>query len=50
MVPRHGPLIWHPYEPTVDIIPNPQGSSTQYLRTLVPKAIYGMVFGTRVLQ
>ena len=26
----------------------PEGPSTQYLRTLVPKAIKGMVFGTRV--
>ena len=28
----------------------PKGPSTQYLRTLVPKANKGMVFGTRVLQ
>ena len=28
----------------------PEGPSTQYLRTLVPKAINGMVFGTRVLN
>ena len=27
-----------------------KGPSTQYLRTLVPKAIKGMVFGTRVLK
>ena len=27
----------------------PEGPSTQYSRTLVPKAIKGMVFGTRVL-
>ena len=30
-------------------LPDPEGPSTQYLRTLVPKAIKGMVFGTRVL-
>ena len=29
---------------------NPQGPSTQYLRTLIPKAIKGRVFGTRVLK
>ena len=29
---------------------SPEGPSTQYLRTLVPKAIKGMVFGTRVLK
>ena len=28
----------------------PQGSSTQYLRTLVPKAVKGMVFRTRFLK
>ena len=28
----------------------PQGPSTQYLRTLVPKTMYGMAFGTRVLK
>ena len=28
--------------------PSPEGPSTQYLRTLVPKAIKGMVFGIRV--
>ena len=28
----------------------PEGPSTQYLRTLVPKAIKGRVFGTRVLK
>ena len=28
----------------------PEGPSTQYLRALVPKAINGMVFGTRVLK
>ena len=28
----------------------PEGPSTQSLRTLVPKAINGMVFGTRVLN
>ena len=27
-----------------------EGPSTQYLRTLVPKAIKGKVFGTRVLK
>ena len=27
-----------------------EGPSTQYLRTLVPKAIEGMVFGIRVLK
>ena len=27
-----------------------EGPSTQHLRTLVPKAINGMVFGTRVLK
>ena len=34
--------------PEVDRIP--EGPSTQHLRTLVPKAIDGMVFGTRVLK
>ena len=29
---------------------NPAGPSTQYLRTLVPKAFKGMAFGTRVLR
>ena len=29
---------------------NLEGPSTQYLRTLVPKAIEGMVFGIRVLK
>ena len=29
---------------------NPEGPSTQYLRTLFPKAIKGLVFGTRVLK
>ena len=28
----------------------PEGRSTQYLRTLAPKAINGMFFGTRVLK
>ena len=28
----------------------PEGPSTQYLRTLVPKTIEGMGFGTRVLR
>ena len=28
----------------------PLGPSTQYLRTLVPKTLMGMVFGTRVLK
>ena len=28
----------------------PEGPSTQYIRTLVPKAIKGRVFGTRVLK
>ena len=28
----------------------PEGPSTQYLRTLVPKAIKGMILGTRVLK
>ena len=29
---------------------NPEGPSTHYFRTLVPKAIKGVVFGTRVLK
>ena len=29
---------------------SPEGPSTQYLRTLVPKAIPLMVFGTRVVE
>ena len=29
---------------------NPEGPSTQHLRSLVPKAINSMVFGTRVLK
>ena len=29
---------------------NPKGPSTQYLRTLVPKVIRGMVFGIRVFK
>ena len=29
---------------------NLEGPSTQYLRTLVPEAINGMVFGARVLN
>ena len=28
----------------------PEGPSTQYVRTLVPKAVKDMVFGTRVLK
>ena len=28
----------------------PEGPSTQYLRTLAPQTIQGMVFGTRVLR
>ena len=28
----------------------PKGPSTQYLKTLVPKTIKGMVFGTRVFK
>ena len=28
----------------------PEGPSTQYLKTLIPTAIKGMVFGTRVLK
>ena len=33
----------------VDIV-GPKDPSTQCLRTLVPKAVKGMVFGTRVLK
>ena len=29
---------------------NPEGPSTQYVRTLVPRAIKNMVFGTRDLK
>ena len=35
---------------TVLEVQDPEGPSTQYLRILVPKAIKGMVFGTRVLK
>ena len=29
---------------------HPEGPSTQYFRTLVPKTIEGMIFGTRSLK
>ena len=31
-------------------LPYPEGPSTQHIRTLVPKTVKGMVFGTRVLE
>ena len=34
----------------VSMLSYPEGPSTQHLRTLVPKAITGMVFGIRVLK
>ena len=32
------------------VVSIPEGPSTQYVRTLVPKAMKRMVFGTRVLK
>ena len=32
------------------LVRNPEGPSSQYLRTLVPNTIKGMVFGTRILK
>ena len=39
-----------PRKPSNEILWDPEGPSTQYLRTLVPKTIPLMVFGTRVLK
>ena len=52
---RQSPVPWGPKWPQVGpVYIGPQskglGPSTQYLRTLVPKAIKGRVFGTRVLK
>ena len=39
-----------PFEAHLLQTPFPEGSSAQYLRSLVPKTIEGMVFGTRDLK
>ena len=46
-----GPLLWTLVQNTgIPIFYHPEGPSTQYLRTLVPKTIPPMAFGIRVLR
>ena len=40
----------HPGPKQRTMLNYPEGASTQYLRTLVPKAIKGMAFGKRILK
>ena len=47
-VPRREGALLETEDP--DNLTLPEGPSTQYLRTLVPKAILLMVFGTKVLK
>ena len=47
---NHGPFGQYPKASCCQLLRCPEGPSTQYLRTLVPTAIRGMVFGTRNLE
>ena len=49
-LPSPSKASWFKDSGPMTIAYSPEGPSTQYLRTLVPNAIQGMAFGTRVLK